>query len=275
MAVAAATPRGPDAPLRGWIDPDDRLWRHPSEVAGRPAGTPVLLNAPPRRAARSAAMILVGAAAVMAVAAWTVVLLSPASQRPQPVTGAASDVASAPLTTLAGADNSVPASAQVASRSIVALQAPSSHGPVTLVGVAVAEGGLVATTADLLKGVRQVSVIGVDGHDEPAPVIGIDSTSDIALVEVPEDLPVAHFVDDAGLAAGAADLTLGLVPSSGSGSGSGSTMALECTPGSITNVAQAIASGPAGGMPSITSSTSGPRTRGHLRPRPSSGVSPC
>lgn len=26
---------GPDAPLRGWIDPDDRLWRHPSEIARR------------------------------------------------------------------------------------------------------------------------------------------------------------------------------------------------------------------------------------------------
>ena len=28
-----------ETPLRGWIPPDDRLWRHPSEmVAGRPGG---------------------------------------------------------------------------------------------------------------------------------------------------------------------------------------------------------------------------------------------
>ncbi len=51
-----AGPDEPESPLRGWIDPDDRLWRHPSEVAARGAGpgpgagadTPVLLNAPPR-----------------------------------------------------------------------------------------------------------------------------------------------------------------------------------------------------------------------------------
>ncbi len=26
-----ADPDEPESPLRGWIDPDDRLWRHPSE----------------------------------------------------------------------------------------------------------------------------------------------------------------------------------------------------------------------------------------------------
>ena len=250
-AGGGGDPDESDAPQRGWIDPDDRLWRHPSEVAGRSGGTPVLLSAPPRRAARNVAMILIGVAAVMAVAAWAVVLLSPASQRPERATGVVTtDAQGAPLTTLAGADSSVPAAAQVTGRSVIALQVPSAHGPVSLVGVAVAEGGLVATTADLLRGVRQVSVIGPDGHREVAPVIGFDSTSDIALVDVPEDLPVPRFVDDAGLAAGAADLRLALVPS-------GSTMALQCTPGSVTSVGQAIVSGPAGGMASITSSSSG------------------
>ena len=28
-------PYGAEPAPRGWIDPDDRLWRHPSELAGR------------------------------------------------------------------------------------------------------------------------------------------------------------------------------------------------------------------------------------------------
>ena len=77
-------PDEPDSPQRGWIDPDDRLWRHPSEVAGSgPArDVPFLLNPPPRHHYRSAVMVLVGVGAVMAVVAWVIVLLSPASEHP-------------------------------------------------------------------------------------------------------------------------------------------------------------------------------------------------
>ena len=227
MPVAVATPRSPTRRSAGGSTPTTGSGVTPARWRDDQAG--------PRRCSRlrraellaASAMILIGVAAIMAVAAWVVVLLSPSSQRPEQATGVTTDAEGAPLTTLAGADSSVPTAAQVTGRSIIALQAPSAHGTVSLVGVAVAEGGLVATTADFLRGVRQVSVIGPGGRREPAPVIGFDSTSDIALVEVPEDLPVARFVDSTGLAAGAADLWLSLAPS-------GSTMALACTPGSVT-----------------------------------------
>jgi S1-C subfamily serine protease len=233
------------APQRGWIHPDDRLWRHPSEV-GHTGGNPVLYSAPPHHGARSTAMVLVGVVAVMAVVASVVVLLSPSSERPT--------LGTQPLTTLAGADGSVPAAAQLTGRSLIALQVPSAHGPVWLVGVAVAEGGLVATTADLLKGVRQVAVVEPDGRHETAPVVAVDSGSDVALVEVPQDLPPAHFVDDAGLAPGAADLTLGLVPLTDAWP----RLALQCTPGSVAGVGAAIASGPANGLAAITSVSAAP-----------------
>ena len=59
-------PDGPERPQRGWIDPDDRLWRHPSEVAARRRrpGAPQRAAAGTPTAAR--VMALVGAAAVMA-----------------------------------------------------------------------------------------------------------------------------------------------------------------------------------------------------------------
>ena len=98
-------------------------------------------------------MVLVGVGAVMAVVAWVIVLLSPASEHP--LESATLDTAgNGSLTTLAGPQNAVPAAAVAAGRSIVELQATTTHGTFLLIGVAVAEGGLVATTADLLGGLQ-------------------------------------------------------------------------------------------------------------------------
>ena len=237
---------GSDEPLRGWIDPEDRLWRHPSEVTGHgPGEAPVLLNAPASHPYRGAVMVLVGVVAVMAVVAWVAVLLSPASTRPLSTTH---DTLAAAPTTLAGPDNAVPAAAQAAGRSMVELQVTTAQGTVALIGVAVAEGGLVVTTADLLVGAHRVVLVGPGGKLEPATVVATDKASDVALVTVPEDLPVAPFADDGGLDGGTPDLTLSFVPAGGA------SVALHCTPGAVTGVATAIASGPAGGMPTISSS---------------------
>ncbi len=240
---------GPDSPQRGWIDPDDRLWRHPSEVAGSgpAAGVPFLVNPPPQHNYRSAVMVLVGVGAVMAVVAWVIVLLSPPSEHP--LESATQDTAaSGPLTTLAGAQNAIPAAAETAGHSIVELEATTSHGTVLLVGVAVAEGGLVATTADLLSGLEHLDMVGPGGKLQGAAVVATDKTSDVALVNVPEDLPVAPFADDSTLQSGTADLALTFVPAGGH------AVALHCTPGAVTDVGAAIAAGPAATMPSITSS---------------------
>ena len=238
-----------DAALRGWIDPDDRLWRHPSEAATPSAGhAPArrLIEPPARHPGRNVAMVLVGAAAVVAVVVWVVILLSPASDHP--LTATTRDTAAVAVSTLPGAENAVPAAAAATGHSIVELKAVTAHGTTTLVGVAVAEGGMVATTADVLRGLRRLDLVGPDGHLEPASVIGTDSASDIALVEVPENVPVAPFSDDVGVSGGTPDLTLTLVPSGGA-------LVLHCTPGAVTSVGTAIASGPADGMPAIDSSS--------------------
>ena len=245
---------GFESPQRGWIDPDDRLWRHPSEVAG-PGPAPDLrfpLDPPARHNYRSAVMVLVGVGAVMAVVAWVIVLLSPASDHPLDAAPTQDTAANGPLTTLAGAQNALPPAAVAAGHSLVELQATTSHGQVLLVGVAVAEGGLVATTADLLGGLQRIVMIGPDGAVKPASVVAMDKTSDVALVNVPEDLPVAPFAADTNLDSGDADLALTFVPAGGS------AIALHCTPGAVSAVGAPIGSGPATTMPSITSSPAAP-----------------
>jgi S1-C subfamily serine protease len=235
----------PESPLRGWIDPDDRLWRHPSEVAPSADSGPVLLHPPAGKSHRNVLMVLVGAAAVVAVAAFVVVLLSPASDHP-PNGGPPDTSEAASVSTLPGLQNAVPAVALAAGRSMVELQATTSHGLVALIGIAVAEGGLVVTTADALGGLEHLSVVGPGGKLEDASVVGQDRDSDVALVQVPQDVPVAPFADDTGVSAAAADYTLTLRPL-------GTHLVLGSVPGAVTGVGTTITAGPANGMPAITS----------------------
>jgi putative serine protease PepD len=231
--------------LRGWIDPDDRLWRHPSEVAtgaARAADTRLAGIRHPRT------MILIGAAATLAAFAWAMVLISPASD--QPTTATASDNApEIPVTTLAVQSEQVPAPAAGAGRSVVQLQADTGRGVVPLVGVAVAEGGVVATTADGLTGLRTLWMVGTDGRRLRASVLSVDSSSDLALISVPDDIPVAPFADDATLTGGSADMTLRLTALTDG------TMSLQSQPGAVAAVGTMIGSGAAKGMPGITSMT--------------------
>ena len=189
-------------------------------------------------------MVLVGAAAVVAVAVFVIVLLSPASDHPS--TGGPPDTSvAASVSTLPGLQNAVPAVALAAGRSMVELQATTSHGLVALIGIAVAEGGLVVTTADALGGLEHLSVVGPGGKLQDASVVGQDHDSDVALVQVPEDVPVAPFADDSAVSA-ATDYTLTLRPL-------GTHLVLGSVPGAVTGVGTTITSGPADGMPAITS----------------------
>jgi len=203
-------------------------------------------------------MIVVGAVAALAAVAWTVILLSPSSDRPpsELLSGNGSD---SPVTTLAGDIQALPKAALSASRAMVQLRVVTATGVITLVGVGVAEGGLVATTADGLNGVRSIAMIGNGGRLLRASVVAVDKASDVALVNVPDDVPVAPFADDASLAAGSPDMTLSMVAPSTT------TMALRCTPGLITAVGTPVAVGPALGMASITSTApSAPPEAGDL-----------
>jgi S1-C subfamily serine protease len=240
-----AGPDEPDAPQRGWIDPDDRIWRHPSEVTQEDGDAPVRLHAPPPHQYRGAIMVLVGAAAVVAVAAWVVVLLSPASK--SPTTTATTNGAGTPLSTLAGTQNTLPEAAEPAGHSMVELQAETPRGTVNLIGVAVAEGGLVVTTADLLSGVQQINLVGPAGKLERATVVGMDMPSDVALVNVPEAVPVAPFTDDAGVNNGSPDMLLSYVPAGGS------SVAVHATAGTVASVGTSVDTGHASGMALITS----------------------
>ncbi|MGP0028923.1 MAG: S1C family serine protease [Acidimicrobiales bacterium] len=255
-----------DAAGRGWIDPDDRLWRHPSEVGGGPAAGATAATAaaaPTRHPRRTPIMILIGVLAALAAVAGTLILVSPGTTRTPPTISEAT--ADTPLTTLDGG-SAVPGVADAASQAMVLLRADTAHGVFDLAGVAVAEGGLVATTGADLSGLRSLAMVGPGGRLLRCSVVGADRESDIALVSVPDDLPVAPFSDDDALTDGSADLTLTVTASGGA-------PVLHSLPGTVTGIGGAIAAGPADGMPGITSSAVGvPEAAGDVLLDPAGAV---
>ena len=189
------------------------------------------LNAPPRHNYRSAVMVLVGRGrrhgggrlghrpALPGVRA-------PARARPPQDTAA-----NGPLTTLAGAQNALPAAAEAAGHSIVELQATTSHGTVLLDRRRRGRGR--ARRHDRRPAGRPAGTStwsAPAASSQAASVVATDKASDVALVNVPEDLPVAPFADDTSLR------RRGARPDPHLRAGGRHAVALHCTPGAVTAV---------------------------------------
>ena len=75
-----------------------------------------------------------------------------------------------------------------------------------------ADGGLVAPTAATVRGARSITAVTAAGTHETATVVATDRASDLALLRVSTDLPVAPFTDDASTAAGRPVLVVAVAP---------------------------------------------------------------
>jgi S1-C subfamily serine protease len=187
-----------DDGLRGWISPDDRLWRHPSEAGGSDRPTAVVVPGSGRP--RGAPWIVGGAAVcfvlVLTAVAATIAVTGGANSAPgsAPVTGSLSP------TTEAGTAQVPPATTV---RTLVADVGPSmvevtssgAGGTVSRAGVVVASGGLIVTTAGAVAGARSIEVVEADGVRQKGSVVGVDQRSGLAVVNVADDLPAASFAD--------------------------------------------------------------------------------
>ena len=222
------------APL-GWLPPEDRLWRHPSELstltsangdpdrarrrpggpgsAGAAAGTIHAVSG--RR--RTTAIALVGTGAAAAVFAGIVLLNSVGSGEGGEPPGAGGAPSTSVVLTTAPSGSTVPLAAQGAERGLVSLRVTTSGGARAGGGIAVASGGLVATTADVVVGATGVAATSVSGKALRATVVAVDRTADVALLRVDSDLPVPRFVDDATIGTRRQAMVVAITPSSGSG----------------------------------------------------------
>ncbi len=181
-------PHEPEAaPRRAVPDPLDRIWRHPSEL--NPAEMPAAAPSSPRssrtgpsssrRARPRRWLVPVGAA--LAGAGGTIALLVAfgAVTLDRSVDPAAADAAR------------VPAPKAVATRlapSIVAVSVRDAGGLRRGSGVCIRHEGEILTSARLVAGADRIDVLTVDGMRAQATVVGIDPTTDLALLRIDEQV---------------------------------------------------------------------------------------
>lgn len=185
-----------DLPLKGPPpSPDDRLWRHPSELG---SAQPVTIITTPRNPRRTAAVAVAGGF-LGAAAMLGVVFAVGGFDHDRPVTAVEQIQLSQPKdpapTELAIADKALPAVAQ--------LSATTAAGVITGTAVVFRDDGHLLTTADAVDGAQSVSVEMSDGSVLPATVVGVDRVSDVAVVKVDHGkMPVAALAMEADMQLG-------------------------------------------------------------------------
>jgi len=157
--------RGPPLP------PDDRLWRHPSEVRA-----PASNRSGPSGWGALGAAAAVGASSAL-LAAWLLGAFGDRVVDRQVVERVATDTAVA----LPRESTSGTAAVLVELRPVlVSIRAGEEDGT----GVVLRDDGHVLTTASLVGSLGTVAVLGADGRTRPAEVVGRDPATDVAVLSV-------------------------------------------------------------------------------------------
>ncbi len=178
--------------MRGWVPPDDRLWRHPSETAHGSAQTVVGRTQPdvPGRWLLGGAVLCL----LTVVVATGVTMTTTVSREP----------GAPPLLTIVPTTEPGPVAVVVDRRHLAGVESNVRRSTVLLVvsgpgrtvigtGIVAQPGGIIATPTSVLDGARTITAVESDGTREPATLVGTDATSGIAVLHIDDDLPVATF----------------------------------------------------------------------------------
>ena len=178
-----------DEPTSGWVHPDDRLWRHPSEVArDRAAAAP---TRPPRTGSTTWAVAgvvgmisaLLTAGIIAAAGGFTTRTIPVRSF--ERVNDAAIPVVGSNLTSVVEvAERIRPSIVEVKVDSGTARSGSGS-------GVVFRSDGHLLTNRHVIEGASAVKVVASDGREHTARVVGSDADTDIAVLKVDASMPVA------------------------------------------------------------------------------------
>jgi S1-C subfamily serine protease len=186
-------------------------------------------------------MALVGTGAAAAALAGIVLLNTAGSGEGGPASTYPSTVA---LSTAPSAAT-LPEGARDVETSLVWLTVTTAHGVTRGCGVAVASGGLVATSAAAVDGATSVMVTGTSGPGVRARVVAVDRGVGVALLRVGRNLPVPRFEDDNSVAVGRPAMVMSAA------AGRTGTPAVTWAPATIASVGTAVGTPTAGAMAEI------------------------
>jgi putative serine protease PepD len=173
------------------LPPEDRLWRHPSELAGSrpdrsPPPFPALADSPLAR--RSIWGVAAASAAVGAVVAAGLLITMGVLRDDDPaVERRVTPAEPAALSEVA----------QDALGSIARIEVSKPEGTVVGGGVVFRDDGHVLTSADLLAGAERATVTMQDGQTYDATVVGTDGTNDVGVARIEGTEPAAAMLGSA------------------------------------------------------------------------------
>ncbi|HVN50141.1 MAG TPA: trypsin-like peptidase domain-containing protein [Acidimicrobiales bacterium] len=169
--------------LRPLPSPDDRLWRHPSEVGavgGLPPTAPPGRAHAPRRTGRGRG-IGMGVVWGLFGAAVTVAVLSSIGAFDRRPANVAVEEVRVPITTTSDKVQSLTAKVLP---SLVRVDTSTASGTVSGTGIVFRTDGYILTTAENVHGAKRITVQLSDGTIVPAKLLGSDASSDVAVLRI-------------------------------------------------------------------------------------------
>jgi S1-C subfamily serine protease len=183
----------PDGSRDRLLPPDDRLWRHPSEVAsagGARGSTPSSATAvdtpsPPPEGRMWTVAILSGVIGAL-LATGVVYAVGISLTRHVTVPAVERDVDGRPVATFAsaGSPNGFAVAAQHVQPSCAVLVARDAHGTQISLGVVFRSDGMVLTTAHTVDGAQTITASLGSKQKVPAHLVALDRGSDLAVVKL-------------------------------------------------------------------------------------------
>jgi putative serine protease PepD len=197
------------------LPPDDRLWRHPSELTSWGAGgapTPSSLAAPP--SPRGALWPVAAAACLLGAALCGGALAVSGALSRGPAESVVEKVAMTPVvsTPLIGSheDDGVAALAERLAPAVVHLVVTSDRGTTPASGVIVRDDGIVYTSAHEVADATSIAVVLADGRRFEGDLVGADLPTDVAVLNIEADgLTVAVLGSSTDLPVGSSAMALG------------------------------------------------------------------
>lgn len=192
-------------PLRGWLPPEDRMWRHPSELGATSTG-----NGDMRSGRRTSLLTVaaVGVVGMAAVAGSAVMLSGAATNGPQGADKSLAISETSLVTSPSNARRSASRAGSVASgpdilsigssmrNSLVEVVVTDGSKVSRATGVVLPGGTLVATAAAILSSGERFSVVTADGKSFAAALAGADDKAGIGVIRLDNALASAPFADE-------------------------------------------------------------------------------
>lgn len=197
----------PSAEFRAPPPPDDRLWRHPSEIDGSSAAVMRL----PEHRARGPWTVAMVSGLVGSVLTFGLVAATGAfgrnGARPVVIRESVSSLPSGEATPQAGGVVQI---AEQASPAITRIEVEGAQ-PGSGSGVVFRDDGYVLTNAHVVRGAQGIGVVMADGSEHDGSVVGSDALTDIAVVKMEGDqpFPVAVLGSAAALRVGQSTVAIG------------------------------------------------------------------